>query len=201
MKKIISVILVVAAVMTLFASCSVNKEKVLVSGNYTYIVLEDNTAKITGYNSSENLLELEIPSSIEDLTVTVIGSEAFGGVQTVGAVTLPETVTLVEENAFKGSSITRAYMAKCSALTEIQAFAFSECANLVQVTLPRSLVTIGERAFHYCGKLKVVNFKGDMTDIHEFAFDASPNVKIYTEADAKNVIAYAKNYGIELSVK
>lgn len=201
MKKIISVIIVIAAVMTVFASCSVNKDKVLVSGSYTYVALEDNTAKITGYNSSENLLELAIPSSIDDMTVTVIGSEAFSGVQTVGAVTLPETITLIEENAFKGSSITRAYMAKCSALTEIQAFAFSECANLVQVTLPRNLVTIGERAFHYCGRLKVVNFSADMTDIHQFAFDASPNVKIYTESDSKNVIAFAKNYGIELSVK
>ena len=201
MKKIISAVLVIATVMMLFASCSVNKDKVLVSGNYTYVALEDNTAKITGYNSSENLLELEIPSSIDDMTVTVIGSEAFSGVQTIGAVTLPETITLIEENAFKGSSLTRAYMAKCSALTEIQAFAFSECANLVQVTLPKNLVTIGERAFHYCAKLKVVNFKCDMTDIHEFAFDASPNVKIYTDSEAKNVIAYAKNYGIELSVK
>lgn len=200
MKKILSVILALAAVATLFASCSVNKDKVIVSGNYTYVTLEDNTAKITAYNGSENLLELEIPSSIDDMTVTVIGSEAFSGVQAIGAVTLPETITLIEENAFKGSSITKAYMHRCSALTEIQAFAFSECPNLVQATLPRNLETIGERAFHYCGKLKVVNFSGDVADIHEFAFDASPNAKLYIKADAKNVIAFAENYGIEHSV-
>lgn len=199
MKKIISVILAVTAVMALFASCSVSKEKVIVSGNYTYVALEDNTAKITKYSNSENLLELSIPSSIDDMTVTVIGSEAFSGVQNVSAVTLPETITLIEENAFKGSSITRAYMHKCSALTEIEAFAFSECPNLVQVTLPRSLAKIGERAFHYCAKLKVVNFSGDTAEIDRFAFDASPNVKIYAKAELKNVIAFAENYGIELS--
>ncbi|MBQ2903101.1 MAG: leucine-rich repeat domain-containing protein [Clostridia bacterium] len=199
MKKIISVILALATVMMLFASCAVNKDKVIVSGNYTYVALEDNTAKITAYSSSENLLELEIPSSIDDMTVTVIGSGAFSGVQTIGAVTLPDTITLIEENAFKGSSIKKAYMHRCSALTEIQPFAFSECPELVQATLPRSLETIGERAFHYCGKLKVVNFSGDTANIHEFAFDASPEVKIYAKADAKNVIAFAENYGIELS--
>lgn len=201
MKKIISVILVIAAVMTLFASCAVNKDKVIVSGNYTYVTLEDNTAKITKYNGSEDALELEIPSSIDDMTVTVIGADAFSGVQTIGAVTFPDTITLIEENAFKGSSVTKAYMHKCSALTEIQPFAFSECANLVQATLPRNLETIGERAFHYCGKLKVVNFSGDTANIAEFAFDASPDVKIYAKSDAKSVIAFAENYSIELSVR
>lgn len=200
MKKIISVILVIATVAVLFASCAVNKDKVIVSGNYTYVTLEDNTAKITKYNSSENLLTLEIPSSIDDMTVTVIGEDAFSGVQTIGAVTFPDTITLIEENAFKGSSITRAYMHRCSALTEIKPFAFSECSNLVQVTLPGSVETIGERAFHYCAKLKVVNFNGDTANIDMFAFDASPEVKIYAKPEAKNVISFAETYGIELSV-
>lgn len=200
MKKFLSVILVVATVMMIFASCSVNKDKVIVSGNYTYVALEDNTAKITKYSGSENLLELEIPSVIDDMTVTVIGAEAFSGVQTIGAVTFPDTITLIEKNAFKGSSITRAYMHRCSALTEIQAFAFSECPNLVQVDISRSVETIGERAFHYCEKLKVANFRGDTANIDSFAFDASPNVKIYTKPDLKNVISFAETYNIELSV-
>ncbi len=200
MKKILSVILVIAAVMTLFASCAVNKDKVIVSGNYTYVTLEDNTAKITGYNGAENLLALEIPSSIDDMTVTVIGEGAFSGVQTIGAITFPDTITLIEKDAFKGSSITRAYLHRCTALTEIQAFAFSECPNLVQVDLSRGVKTIGERAFHYCAKLKAVNFRADIENIDSFAFDASPNVKIYTKPEFKNVISFAETYSIELSV-
>lgn len=200
MKKLLSVILAGLSVMMLFASCSVGKEKVIVSGNYTYVTLEDNTAKITKYSSSENYLELEIPSSIDDMTVTVIGADAFSGVQTISAVTFPETITLIEENAFKGSSITKAYMHKCSALTEIRPYAFSECPNLVQATLSGSVETIGERAFHYCPKLKVVNFKGDTENIDRFAFDASPNVKIYTKEDCKKVIEYAESFNIEHSI-
>lgn len=200
MKKILSVILIIAAVMTLFASCSVNKDKVIVSGNYTYVALEDNTAKITKYSGAENLLEIEIPSVIDDMTVTVIGAEAFSGVQTIGAVTFPNTITLIEENAFKGSSITRAYMQRCSVLTEIQSFAFSECPNLVQVDMSRSVETIGERAFHYCGKLKIVNFRGDTANIDRFAFDASPEVKIYVKPELKNVISFAETNNIEFSV-
>ena len=136
MKKTISIILIIASVMVLFASCKSAKEKVIISGNYTYVTLEDNTAKITKYTGSDELLELEIPSAIDDLTVTVIGSGAFSGVQNIGAVTFPDTITLIEAEAFMGSSIKKAYLHRCFALTEIQKSAFAECHNLVQADLP-----------------------------------------------------------------
>ena len=200
MKKILSVILAVAAVATLFCSCDANKNDIIVSGDYTYVMLEDNTAKITKYSGTEEVLELNIPESIDDMTVTVIGSDAFSGVQTIGAVNFPDTITVVEENAFKGSSIKKAFLHRCSALTEIGAFAFSECSNLVQVDMPHHLNTVGERAFHYCPKLKVANFRGNTENIDMFAFDASPKVKIYTKSKNTNVISFAKTYNIELSI-
>lgn len=200
MKKIISILLIVASLTVLFASCKPSKEKVIVSGNYTYVALEDNTAKITKYSCSDEMLTLEIPSSIDDMTVTVIGSGAFSGVQNIGAVTFPETVTLVEADAFTGSSIKKAYLHRCPALTEIQSKAFAECHNLVQVDLPKNLETIGEGAFYFCDSLKVANFRGDTANIHQFAFDACPKVKIYTKSDFKNVINFAQTYHVELSV-
>lgn len=200
MKKLISIILVAVSVLTLFCSCGKKEEKIVVSGNYSYTILEDNTAKITKYNGAEELLTLEIPSSFDDVTVTVIGAEAFSGVQTIGAVTFPSTLVRIEENAFKGSSITRAYLHRSTILTEIGAYAFSECPKLVQVDLPSSLTTVGERAFHYNQKLKVVNFRSDVENIGEFILDSCPNVKIYIKSDFANLIAYAQNYGLTTSV-
>lgn len=200
MKKIISVILIVASLTVLFASCKPSKDKVIVSGNYTYVALEDNTAKITKYTCSDEMLELEIPASIDDMTVTVIGSGAFSGVQNISAVTFPETITLIETDAFTGSSIKKAYLHRCSALTEIQPKAFAECHNLVQADFPGSLETIGEGAFYYCDSLKVANFRGNTQNIHQFAFDACPKVKFYVKSDLKDVISFAQTYHIELSV-
>ncbi len=200
MKKILSVVLAVAAMLTLLCSCNANKNDVIVSGSYTYVKLEDNTAKITKYNGAEELLALEIPSSIDDLTVSVIGADAFRDVQTIGAVTFPETIVLVEENAFAGSSIRKALLHRCSALTEIKSNAFAECHNLVQVDLPSGLTTIGERAFYYCDSLKVANFRGDTANIDDFAFDACHKVKIYAKSDLINVISFAKTNNIELSI-
>ncbi len=200
MKKFISVILIVASLTVLFASCKPSKEKVIVSGNYTYVALEDNTAKITKYTCSDEMLELKIPASIDDMTVTVIGSGAFSGVQNIGAVTFPETITLIETDAFTGSSIKKAYLHRCTALTEIQPKAFAECHNLVQADFPRSLETIGEGAFYYCDSLKVANFRGNTQNIHQFAFDACPKVKFYVKSDLTHVISFAQTYHIELSV-
>ncbi len=200
MKKVLSIILVIASLTVLFASCKTSEEKVIVSGNYTYVALEDNTAKITKYTGSDEMLELEIPAAIDDMTVTVIGSDAFSGVMNIGAITFPDTITLIEANAFAGSSIKKAYLHRCSALTEIQENAFSECHSLVQVDLPRNLETIGENAFYYCDSLRIANFRGDTANIHQFSFDACPKLKIYTKQDFKNVINFAQTYHIELSV-
>ncbi len=196
MKKSLSIILVIAAVLTVFCSCS-KESKPMTSGDYTYVVLEDNTAKITKYNGTEEVIELDIPSSFDDVTVTVIGAEAFAGVQTIKVVNFPETLIKIEENAFKGSSIKKAFMHICSELTEIGAYAFSECPNLIQADMGRNLQILGERAYASSTNLKVVNFRGNTPTIDMFAFDACPNVKIYTKEANIKVINYADTYHLE----
>lgn len=202
MKKILSLILVFVAVMTLFCSCGDNKpgeSKPIEAAEYTYVILEDNTAKITKYNGTTNVVELDIPSSFEDVTVTVIGAEAFLGVQTITVVNFPDTITKIEESAFKGSSIKKAFMHR-SSITDIGAYAFSECKNLVQTDMPATLTTLGERAYHYCDNLKVATFRGDTANIDKFAFDACPKVKLYVKDTMQNVISFANTYNLELDI-
>lgn len=198
MKKILSIVLVLAAVLTLFCSC--NTSKPIESGDYTYVVLEDGTAKISKYNGTKEVIELDIPSALDDITVTVIGTEAFAGVQTITVVNFPKTITKVEERAFAGSSIKKAFMHR-SAITEIGAYAFAECKNLVQTDMPSSLVTLGEKAYYYCDMLKVATFRGDTANIDKFAFDACPKVKLHVKESMKNVIEFANTYRIELNIK
>lgn len=199
MKKILSIVLVIAAVMTLLCSCS-GESKPIESGDYTYIILEDETAKITKYNGTKNIVTLDIPEEFDGHTVTVIGAEAFAGVQTITVVNFPKKLTKIEEKAFAGSSIKNAFMHR-SSVTEIGAHAFSECKNLVQADMPSSLTTLGERAYYYCDKLKVVTFRGNTENIDKFAFDACPKAKIYTKESAQNVINFANTYKLELVIR
>lgn len=198
MKKILSLVLVFAAVLTLFCSC--NSSKPIENGDYTYIVLEDGTAKITKYNGTKEIVTLDIPSSFDDVTVSVIGAEAFAGVQTITVVNFPKTITKIEERAFAGSSIKKAFMHR-SAITEIGAHAFSECKKLVQTDMPATLTTLGERAYYYCDTLKIATFRGNTENIDKFAFDACPKVRINAKSSMQNVIDFANTYGLELNIK
>ncbi len=202
MKKILSLILVFAAVMTLFCSCGNNggESKPIEAEEYTYVILEDNTAKITKYNGTQDIVELDIPSSFDDVTVTVIGKEAFANVQTITVVNFPDTITKIEERAFAGSSIKKAFMHR-SSITEIGVHAFSECKKLVQTDMPVTLETLGERAYFSCDALKVATFRGNTANIDKFAFDACPKVKLYVKKTMQNVIDFANAYGLELDIK
>ena len=198
MKKILSLILVFAAVLTLFCSC--NSSKPIENGDYTYVVLEDGTAKITKYNGTKEIVTLDIPSSFDDVTVSVIGAEAFAGVQTITVVNFPKTITKIEERAFAGSSIKKAFMHR-SSITEIGTHAFSECKKLVQTDMPATLTTLGERAYYYCDMLKIATFRGNTENIDKFAFDACPKVRINVKNSMQNVIDFANTYGLELNIK
>ncbi len=197
MKKFLSIILVLATVMALFCSCSA---KPLESGDYTYIVLEDETAKILKYNGTADVVTLDIPDTVDDIKVTVIGAEAFAGVTTITVINLPKTITKIEEKAFSGSSIKKAMLYR-SSVTEIGAYAFSECKNLVQVDLPSNLDTIGEKAFYACESLKIATFRGDTANIDDYAFDACPKVKIRADKSLEKVIRYAETHALELNIK
>lgn len=192
MKKVLSIAMILVTVLALFSSCKSGKP--VQSGDYEYVVLEDNTAKITKYLGTEEVFELQIPSSIDEYTVTVIGKEAFKDVQCIKKVYTPDTLTKVEDYAFANSSIKNAMMNRSKLLTEIGAYAFSECKNLIQVDMPTSLVSLGEYAFYYCEKLKSAQFRGDPETFGEFVFDACPNVIVRYKNSAVRVEQYVKTY-------
>ena len=198
MKKFLSVILIIASIATLFCSCSgVIPKKV---GDYSYVVLDDNTAKITQYNGTEEIIELDIPESIDEYTVTVIGKEAFANAQNLTVVNFPTTLLKIEEKAFAGSSVKKAFMHRSQELVEIGAYAFSDCARLIQVDMPRSLTTIADYAFYNCEKLRIAYFRGNTENIATFAFDACPDVKLYVKSEANKVLDYAQKYHLETKI-
>ena len=78
MNKIIAVIMALACIVCVFASCGKKDDtpKELTSGDYTYVVLEDGTVKITKYNCTSDEIERDLPSQIAGTTVNVIGNDA-----------------------------------------------------------------------------------------------------------------------------
>ncbi|WP_461255257.1 leucine-rich repeat domain-containing protein [Treponema sp. R80B11-R83G3] len=74
-----------------------------------------------------------------------------------GAFTIPNSVTVIGENAFTSSNNLTGVTIPNS-VTSIIDDAFRDCTNLVSVTIPNSVTSIGERAFADCTSLTSVTF-------------------------------------------
>lgn len=84
---------------------------------YTYTLNKSDVATITGYNG--NATDLTLPNSIDGYTVKYIGSSAFAENTVLESVTVPSGYLLVNGSAFKN------------------------CANLISITLPNTLTSMG----------------------------------------------------------
>lgn len=120
---------------------------------------KDNFAEILGeYNGlpvkevdtfmCANLSALTIDNGVE-----IIAPWCFDGTRSLIAISLPDTLTTIEECAF----------VRCSALSDI--------------TIPSAVKTVGRVAFSDCTSLHTVIFKGKPTTIVENAFTNCPSLQ------------------------
>lgn len=86
----------------------------------------------------------------------------------IGSYTLPDSVEIIAEGAFSGSTISSFLCTENSQLKEIQANAFANCTSLTTATLPQSCQIIGEYAFYLCNALKTINL-GNVVEIQKYA--------------------------------
>ncbi len=161
---------------------------VAAEGDFTYSLLEDGTASITGYNGS--LTTFEIPDTLDGYTVSSIGEKAFYKNTGLIRVVFPSTITQIMESAFEGCTgmtelrlpiyiefmDTRAFM-NCDGITEIMVpkslefyrsstmAVFQNCDNLQKVTFEEGTVYIQGRLAAECPKLNQVIFPDSVRSI------------------------------------
>ncbi len=99
-------------------------------------------AEITAYRGND--LTVDVPETLDNAPVRVIGESAFADNNIVKTVNLPESVMYIKDNAFRG----------CEQLKRIQSYnivhvgdyAFAECSNISELLLAGDVKYIGERA-------------------------------------------------------
>lgn len=113
-------------------------------------VVDDITYQITDGEATaisyvEGITDVVIPSTVKGYPVTGVGT-AFRDCKTLTSITLPDSITKIDESAFYG------------------------CWYLTNIEIPDSVVSIGAKAFYLCYNLTTVDIPKDITVINEETF-------------------------------
>ena len=143
------------------------------------------------------LADVEIPAVINEVPVITIGTAAFQNNKSVRRVTLPITVTRIEDWAFSYMDSLE-FIHLSSNLTHLGSNVFAGSTGLTEIILPDSLVEIGESAFEYTRKLAICVKSG--TEIEnilinsgyqvfpqDYCLDETENLAIWTDLNAAGI--------------
>ena len=101
---------------------------------------------ITGYGGSGGAVI--IPDTINGLPVRSIGYGALGDREDITSVTIPNSVTNIEDSSFIETGLTN--VAIGDSVVRIGSDAFAYCRSLTTITIGTSVTSIGEDTFTEC---------------------------------------------------
>lgn len=156
------------------ASKALTNGAYVTSGDYTYTLLEDGSARIIDYTGDAEALT--VPAELDGHLVRQIGDRAFTACFSLTSVTLPKGLTAIGEGAFQRCE-SLASIALPEGLTAIGDNAFFSC-GLTSIALPDSLTSMGANPFLGCSSLT--------------AIDISPDHPVFAQADG---VLYEKASG------
>jgi len=135
-------------------------------GDYTYDVVDNQTATITKYNGPGG--DVVVPNKLGGYPVAQIGSNAFIYCRSLTGVEIPDGVTCIGYSAFM-HCVGLTSVGLPDSVTHIRDRAFNGCTKLANVVIPDSVTSIGNAAFAYSALTSVV-IPDSVTSIEGWAF-------------------------------
>ncbi len=155
---------------------------------------KDGAITITGYDL--NIGDLIIPRTIEGLPVTAIGAWAFKDRVDLTSVTIPDSVSSIGEFAFFQCTGLKAFIADKAnpTFSSVDGILFNKLqTTLIQYpigrvdfsdAIPKSVTTLGDRAFQFCTGLTNVTIPNSVTTIGLAAFLSCTSLTSLTIPDS-----------------
>ena len=117
----------------------------------------------------------------------IIGELAFYCCTGLTSVTIPDSVTKIENRAFINCTGLTSITIPDS-VTKIDYLAFKNCTSLTSITIPDSVKMIGDGAFENCTSLTSVTIPDSITKIEHHAFENCTSLTSVTIPDSVSVI-------------
>ena len=138
------------------------------------------------FGGVEALSEVFLPDSLR-----VIGDQAFGFCWSLTSLTIPDSVTEIGEAAFDTCrGLDRVVLP--AGLKRIPSMLFYECSDLYEADIPESVTEIGDSAFDFCGSLKHARIPDGVTVIDTAVFEGCFSLRSVDIPDSVTEIgAYA----------
>ena len=134
-----------------------------------YFTIPEGVTKIRSHafqeaSFAESSFAITIPSS-----VTSIEEYAFAGSRALTRIVIPSSVQTVSNNVFEGCSISYATFEN-SAITSIGAKMFKGCSSLKEVKLPDALTSLPDGTFERCYFLNSITIPSGVTSLGDSCF-------------------------------
>ena len=169
--------------------------------NYTSITFADNTHLTTipdaTFARMTRLTSFTIPAS-----VTSIGYEAFAGyswggvVHGLESIEIPATVTYITNGAFSSSNLKSVVFADGNDTLSMESNVFSDCTQLISVTLSNRITSIPSGTFDGCSALSTITFSesGVLETINNTAFAGAALTSITLPEGLESFASSATSY-------
>lgn len=113
--------------------------------------------------------QIEIPREYNNLPVTNIQNHGFTGCINITKITIPNSIMLIETQAFKDcTNLLIVEFKQNSKLEYMGKFVFENCINLESIVLPKHVTIIKEGAFYNCEKLQKIYIKSENPPVLEY---------------------------------
>lgn len=198
MKKLLSFVLLLTILLSALVLSSCNNHKF--QGFGTEFILNSDKASYTlSYMYLGKKGDVVIPSEYNGLPITRIRKNVFWNEHYVENLTIPATVTHINDYAFENCiNLEKVTFESGSQLEDINNCAFADCYSLREIELPENVEHIGGNAFRNCTSLESVHIPKGVSNLNGAAFSGCSSLNSITIDEENETYKKVGNFIYEL---
>ena len=156
---------------TSLKTISVNSANSKYSSNSGILFYKEKTKLIKYPSNKTDISNYTVPN-----TVTSIENGAFKGCSALTSMQLPNSITSIGNSAFERCENLESINIPAG-VTKIKSYTFEECSSLKNITIPSKVTSIENSAFKGCSALTSMQLPNSITSIGKFAFCECGNLE------------------------